>query len=787
MTGVQTCALPISLITSDNNVLTGTTTGDDGKFVLGNVGEGTYTLSVSFVGYEEYRAELVVRSTRTDVGDIVLKADTEMLASAKVTERVPLVEMKFDKLVMNVSQLPSAQGSNALDMLKKAPGVYVDKDGNVQLNGNTVAIWIDGRPSNLSGETLATLLKATDATTIDKFEIMEHPSAKYDAEGSGGIINIKTKRNFLKGLSGSIGVNGGGSVCGGGFYPQANGSLNLNYRTDENNVYLTYSPRYQSDYMTKYGKTLFGENYGSDIESWSVYETKELSNVIRVGDDLKLSTKDAVGASVTGTFSDTKMLADPLENKTVTSIGGTEMYRTFSSLNDSSKSSFLTGNAYYTHTFNEAMGEELTLNFDYSYFDSNDDYFVGNYIAPAGASGIGGLDPAMQINLNSQKINIYSGRVDYSTIVFKMMKLETGLKFANTSTGNLSSENAVRNDFNYNEAIAAAYVNASAAFGPKLVFQGGLRYEHTFSDGDWITSGKKTSKNYGHLFPNVMLSYMPFKWRFTLNYSQRVSRPSFSQLNPSTMLMDSQTSIVGNPDLAPQITNMIAFSTGYSQFLNLSAMYISMDDLITQVLTVRDDGYQMYKWDNFGTMQMAGLSASFTQIPITKWMAFTVNLEGLYTKSVNTTLVEGSDYVNEGFSLQAMASLDFTLPKDFTASLSGFGMSTMKMAQYVVDPIINTELSVKKSIMEGRGVISLKVGDLFGTSRANLSYYAPGYDKEPVSRIEQSFLSQRNIVVGFTWNFGSGKPSRSTTHQATEEEQRVLNNTGGVSTGLGGN
>jgi Outer membrane cobalamin receptor protein len=173
-------------------------TAEDGSFKFENLQAGEYVLSVSFIGYKEQRSELKAgKGSTLNLGDIVLQPEQEALAAAGITERIPLMEVKADKLVMNVSQLPSAQGADALEMLKKAPGIYVDKDGNITLNGQSVAIWIDGRPSNMNGSSLATLLKSTDATTIDKFEIIEHPSAKYDASGTGGIINIKTKRNFM--------------------------------------------------------------------------------------------------------------------------------------------------------------------------------------------------------------------------------------------------------------------------------------------------------------------------------------------------------------------------------------------------------------------------------------------------------------------------------------------------------------------------------------------------------------------------------------------------------------
>jgi hypothetical protein len=609
---------------------------------------------------------------------------------------------------------------------------------------------------------------------------MEHPSAKYDAEGSGGIINIKTKKNFLKGLYGSVGANAGGSIYDKKLHPDANGNVNLNYRTDRNSISFTYSPSYNSGSNIIYDKVLFGDGYNSVNETNSLLKDYRLNNVAKFGDDYKLSPKDALGASVTATLASEKTLCDPTDNVSVTSTDGTELYKTFSSLNDTSKSSFLTANAYYTHTFNEATGQDLSLNFDYSHYDSNDDYFVNNYVGPASATDVTGLIPVEQVNLNNQVINIYSAKADYSTLLFNKVKCETGLKWATTGTNNLSSENEVRNDFDYNETIAAGYVNLSTAFGRKWMLQGGLRYEHTFSTGDWVSLGTETSKNYGHLFPNILITFMPSKWRFTLNYAQRVSRPSFSQLNPSSLIVDAHTSIVGNPNLDPQISNSLYFNVGYSQFLNMTAFLNSTDDMITQVLTVGDDGYQNYKWDNFGKMNLSGLSLNFTQLPITKWLSLTVNVAGLYFESTSEKVVAGNEYVNSRFCVNASGSMDFVLPKGITATIDAFGMSKFAYAQYIIDPMFSSGFAIKKSIMNDKGMISLNVSDIFGTMKSNLSYYDTDYSTAPISRIEQKFPGQRRIMLGFTWKFGAGKSSSHRTHQATEEEKRINTNAGGV-------
>ena len=241
----------VAVIDKDGKVLCATSTAEDGTFEMktDNVDYGEYTLLCSFVGYKEYTVSLSDVIDRMQDGDIslveiVLENDEEALESAVVTGKRELIEHQFDKIVLNVSELAVAQTGTALDVLKNSPGVTVDKDGNIQLNGASVAVWIDGRPSNMSGKDLEVYLKGNPGNTIEKVELMSSPSAKYDAEGSGGIINIKTRKGFMQGLSGSLSATGGlyfrknADNVSGGF----NGAANLRYKSEKTYTSISYTP-----------------------------------------------------------------------------------------------------------------------------------------------------------------------------------------------------------------------------------------------------------------------------------------------------------------------------------------------------------------------------------------------------------------------------------------------------------------------------------------------------------------------------------------------------------------
>ena len=287
----------VTVVDGDGKVVGGATTTDNGDFSLSIIVEGDYKMLVSFIGFKDAVIPLEVGTTNINLGKIELEADSENLAAAVVTAKVPLIEQKLDKIVMNVSESVMATTSNGYEILRKAPGISVDKDGNVLLNGNAVEVWVDGRPSRVNGTQLEVFLSALDGNTIEKIEIMQHPSSKYDASGSGGIINIKTKKSFIKGFYGNV-------TAYYTLYPYSNfhqgfnGSINLNYRNEKTNTYVSYTPRYFQGRESFDSETFYGENYNKSQVSDNLLGGTNKSNYAKFGQDLYLNKKNTDRKSV---------------------------------------------------------------------------------------------------------------------------------------------------------------------------------------------------------------------------------------------------------------------------------------------------------------------------------------------------------------------------------------------------------------------------------------------------------------------------------------------------------
>ncbi|MDD4499466.1 MAG: TonB-dependent receptor, partial [Bacteroidales bacterium] len=577
----------VAVRNGSDKVVAAATAAQNGSFMISNVPHGSYRLVVTFIGYKEHELPIQLNTNEMDAGSIEMEEDVETLETAVITARVPVIEQKIDKIVMNVAEAVSTEGSNALEVLRKAPGVTIDMDGNVKLNGQAVSIWIDGRPSYMSGLELEALLRSTDGTTIDKIELMAHPSARYDAEGTGGIINIKMKRNLLKGFSGM--ANGFyGGMKHKVYEQEAGGGLNLNLRTDKTNTLLNYGGRYEEMGATLDSWTGLGGTTGFEQISHSDFLIGSQSHTLKLANDFFLDKKNTVGFIVTTMFRDQSQDNYGDQNFTNSYLNEQLVNSIKSVIETGSDYNNITTNINYTGVFNEEKGQELTFNGDYAYYDIASRNFQDNSI-------VSGTGISEMFRQNSQQyINLVSGRVDYQQSFWKTGMLETGLKWAMTQTDNdLNREDFLNNiwqpntnmsnQFLYTEHIAAAYASVGRMLGTKWMLKLGLRGEYTHALGDWITAQKETGKSYFNVFPTVFVGYNPSAiWRLTLSYTSRIGRPSFNQLNPFRNYVDANSYVEGNPDLDPQLSDQLAFSINFKTHYNLALIYSHTRNLIMQ-------------------------------------------------------------------------------------------------------------------------------------------------------------------------------------------------------------
>lgn len=759
----------------DDKLAAGTSCGEDGRFSV-DLAPGTYRLTVSFIGYRDCTREVSVSSANADMGKIELERETDQLKGAVVTSREKLIEMKMDKLVMNLGQSAFAQGSNAMELIRKAPGVTIDKDGNIKLNGKSVSVWIDGRPSYLDGKALESLLKGTNGDSIDKFEIMEHPSSKYDAAGQGGIINIKTKKNMLSGLNGNLGADGGGMYFKefGKFLWQGSGWGNLNFRTGKTNTFLNLSGGHFrngldmdiANEIERADGSVYRQNSLSRLKTWYGYCD------FKLGNDWFIDSRNTFGVILRVPASWSSMESGRDMNRTVQALDGVPFDQSEAILETPGSQKQANANLNYTHVFDEERNAELTANLDYYRNNGKSSNIQSTYSRPDGDSD---WTESRRDIVSDNIIDIYSAKTDYQTVLWKCAMLETGAKWAmsDTRNGMTRTETGMEQQdtkFSYREHIAAVYASLAAQLGAKWSVKFGLRGEYTNSFGDWISQGTQTRRSYFDVFPTAFVGFNPSeKWRLSASYTRRITRPGYYQLNPVETYVDAHNGTVGNPDIQPEYNDGAAFQCGFGQYLSLSLGYDFTNRMISQTPQFKDNGDELLVWSNFGKRHMASASFSVSELPVAKWLTWTLNLTGLYTKHIGTL----NGYVNGKPFFSAYSCFTFIIPKDWKIQLDGYYSSPFTWGNLISRHQYALNLAVKKNLLDNRLNLTLKADDLLRSMSTCLDMAGvPGVR----SSIGQKYYGQ-SVRLGITWNFGTAQSGRARNVGNMEEMGRVSGKT----------
>lgn len=762
----------ISIQDKENKVLGGATSGEDGKFMIDRVILGECKVKVSFIGFRDttLNVNIAEGANMVDLGEIKLSSDAIAIASAVVTAKIPVIEQKIDKIIFNVSEAVSTQGSNGLDILRKTPGVSVDPDGNILLNGSAVQVWIDGRPSNMNGQQLEQLLSGTDASTIDKIEIMAHPSSKYDASGSGGIINIRTKKNFMKGVNGFARLGYSASPYYSKNYNGLDGTINLNYRGEKTNTSVNYSPRYNQRFNDFYSSTNLGD--GLILDGSTKSDMTQRFHNLRITNDFFINKKNVIGVILSGFDRSSEENSDDAITGNTLSRNGNLIEKTATSIDNNDSFRTLYANLNYTLTVKD--GQELTLNADYGRYSTIQKSLQENVFTDI--NGAPTKDATLFRSNSDQLIEIYTAKADYEQVIFKNYKFEAGVKWATSLTNNdlqrddKIGETWVPNQnlsslFGYQENVYASYLSLARQFGPKWSVKAGLRAEITDATGDWISSDTTTHKVYTDLFPTFFVGYTPSKdFRFGLSYTKRVNRPRFFQLNPFRIYVDANSSVEGNPELMPQYGHMLSLSLGYKQHYSLNLIGQMINGVIIQnpYFNVQT-GEKMLKWENFGTQAFYGGSFSISELPLTKWLVLNANANLLGVSNTTEGFKSSSIYAN------GYLNATLLLPKSYKIELTGSVQSGIPYGYFKVKPSGDVNLGVKKSLFDNKGTIALNITDIFKTRRNRASLNSDMLDNYYFT----SNYNSRQITISFQYRFGKGKVVKARKVGNNEEASRT--------------
>lgn len=751
-----------------------------GNFEFKNIFPGTYFLVATSTGHLSTSSlVLKVKNNETvSIGVLKLKENIKTLKGVTVALKKPFIERKIDRTIVNVDASITNAGTTALEVLEKSPGVSVDKDGNVSLKGKSgVTIMLDGRSSYLSATELANLLKNMPSSNIDQIEIMTNPSAKYDAAGNSGIINIKTKKNKMRGMNGSVSASYLQS-----YYPKTNNSINLNYRTGNVNLFGNYSySLWQShrdqviirrfkDTTTKEIETIFDQNI--------ISHPKSQFHNFKAGIDFYASKKTTLGVVFSGylnPYSDVSKNQTNLNNANnqTDSIVKADYYNSGNSKNFST-------NLNMQHIF-DSTGKEYTIDLDYLDYNqpatsllSNNYYYPDLTIRKSPSALIGDLPST---------VKIYSAKTDFTFPLKNSAKIETGLKSSyvttdndalykdQTSTGTVVDEGKT-NHFIYKENINAAYINYNQQI-KKWAVQAGLRAENTNANGHQLGNASHSdssfTKNYVNLFPTIYVSYtLNDKNIFSANYGRRIDRPDYGDLNPFYYFLDEYTYQVGNTLLQPQFSDNIEISHTYSGFLTTTINYSKIHHVFTDVIKqITSERKTFQTKENLASKTNYGiaLSASF---PFTSF--WSTNLYSNVNYNAYSGILDGGNLEINATTFMANMNNQFKLKNGWSAELSGFYRSKSIEGEIVINPMWRLDAGIQKLVLKKKGSIKLGIRDIF-----NSQNFSGSINYQDIDAYIKNTRDSRSVALTFSYRFG--KPLKNQTHRrtggASDEESRV--------------
>ncbi len=763
----------------DSSVAKISVANKEGNFGFENIAEGKYLVAISAVGHTKgYSGTFEINTVNTSVTlkPIELIPVSKELGNVIVTGRKPLVEQKIDRMLVNVEAAVTNMGSSALDVLEKSPGVSVDKDGNISLKGKQgVVVLIDGRETQLGGTDLANYLRSLHSNQLEQIEIMTNPPAKFDASGTSGVINIKTKKNRQMGYNGSLSLG-----YGQGRYPKLNEGVNFNYRNKKVNLFTNLSHSYNQGFGVLEIERTFRDKSTkellSNFDQVSRMQNESQNYGAKIGLDYFVSKKTTLGVVFNGSMSDRTFV-----NRNTTDISDQYGYpssqtRAFSG-NDQLWKNFST-NLNFRRMLDTA-NSELTADVDFVLYNSkNDQTLINSYFD---AIGTPTFKADTLLGALPQDIRIYSGKIDYLKYLGKDIRFEAGIKSSVVKTDNDAAYDSISygqvvhdlnrsNHFMYEENINAAYINFSRPLSKKWNAQAGLRMENTNAKGDQVTTGEKFDRHYTQLFPTLYLQYKADdKNSFVLNYGKRIRRPDYQRLNPFINFLDRYTYQQGNPNLKPQFSHNIELSHSFRGMVTTTLNYTNTTDIIQQVIEQNEERNETYvKAANIAKQRQFGISVN-TTVPITKWWRSNVFVNAFNNKFdgiVNDTTISV-----KATTVQLNGSQQFNFAKTWSAEISGFYRTGSIEGVIQAKSMGMISAGISKEIFQKKATIRLNVRDIF---------YTQGFrGVSKYSNIDARFKETRDsrvVNLGFTYRFSKGKINGAPKRRASsssDEQSRI--------------
>ena len=750
-------AAVVVLMDADNgNIVHQGITSANGSYNLDAA--GNLQVYVSSLGYRQHVSTPFVVKSDTLLPPIKLYSENFLLEEVVVIgeKQSPSVKIEKGRMIFTPKNSSIIAGSTALEVLKKTPGVFVDGENNISIGGkNSVLVVLNGKQTYMQKNELITLLKATPSSSVSSIEVMHNPSAQYDAEGSGGIININMDRKKFEGFFFSL--NNGVSYWKN---LRENTELSFNYTKNKFSLSGNYNHAF-GYYNMDYGmhRIQEGKDYHSPTQDTD--KRKTISGNLNM--EYTLNGKHLIGARI-----DANTLFGPGQTNTVTEIRDAdtkELEQTLYASNDyyTQKGNRYGGNLYYLATPKE--GVSYTLDLNYAWFDGGSGNWQPNkYVSPNGTV----LQDNLYKSVNSRDINIYAVSYDQKHPLWKG-ELKSGLKFSSVNAdneyqfydvdnGQETIDKSQSNDFRYKEQILAGYILYSHSLGDKISMEAGLRGEYTFSDGMLHTingdGDENNKRNYFNIFPTFNLNYqINDSHALTLSYASRIDRPAYQDLNPFEYLLDELSYWKGNPFLMPQKTHKVALTYSYNRTA-VTASYSYMKDYKAQITDTLSINKVIMTPRNIGKQQRASVTL-YQGINIARWWEMNLNLIGYYIKN-DIAFDQYRKFNLDGFAGIFSIQNTVRLPWQIQMELNGsYITKRLGASNEYIDPSGYVDIGFSKSFANKRWTVNLAMSDIFWTSRWDNYSSFSGFQLWNWGKSES-----RQIKLNITYRFGREKNSK---------------------------
>lgn len=745
---------------ADSTLVTGGMSDLDGTFSF--VGKpGDYLFRVGFIGYKNFFEKVRLGERPTlNFGTIKLEPDSQNLDEVVVEGVTSMFESDIDKRTYNVENSIVAEGATAAELLATLPSIQVDDEGGISMRGSgNILIYINGRPSNLSGDDVESILSQFPASSIKEVELITNPSSRYDAAGVGGIINIILRKNTATGFNGQLNA----SI---GTREKYQAGVNLNYGKEKANYFFSYNWQDRREIESGSGtRTTTLDGFSPVLDQDQDGLELEKTHLVRGGVDFTLNPGKTLGLYFQGNFDDESEFAD-INQRNISSSGSLDS--TFYRRNEEySKSSNYEGGLNYNWEI-DSLGQKLFASFTYSYDERSQNEYYGQQFY----YGDGEEDPSkriIQTNERPRTSGLYVTQLDYEKPVGANGTIETGLKGTfgswNSSQvfaqGDLSTEfvpvvvDSLTESYDYTENIYAAYFTFKNKRN-KLGYQLGLRAEYTQTLGETEKRNEEIPNNYFDIFPSAYLTYsLGEENEFSVNYSRRISRPGIWGLAPIYRVNDQYNVSIGNPYLQPEYTDSYEFGymKGWERYLlNATVYHRYSTDVETRITYLTDNNVAVQTRENADTRAATGFEL-INQFQVSKSIDATLTGNFFYSKVNGENIEEG--FSNENFSWTISLLSNMIIPKWFNMQLQGNYRGPIVQPQGQIEPQWSINLGAKREVLSGKGTISLNVTDIFNTRNFRITTQDP--------RFTQNRTFQRETRIGtlsFTYRFGGFNEKR---------------------------